>query len=49
MPYDCEAELEVAAAMGMPELEGYVPEVRDDVYRGNLRAGEVPEYHRRPR
>ena len=49
VPYDWEAELEVATAMGMPELEGYAVEIRDGVYRGNLKAGESPDYHRSPR
>ena len=49
VPYDWRAELEVAAAMGMPELEGYTVEVRDGVYRGNMKAGESPDYHRSPR
>lgn len=49
VPYDWEAELRVAEEMGMPELEGYVVEVRDGTYRGNLKAGEAPEYHRSPR
>ena len=49
VPYDWKAELEVAAAMGMPELEGYTVEIRDGVYRGNLKAGEEPAYHRTPR
>lgn len=47
VPYDWAAELAVAAELGMPELEGYTLEVRDGIYRGNLRAGEQPEYHRR--
>ena len=48
VPYDWEAELAVAADMGMPELEGYTVEIRDGVYRGNLKAGETPDYHRAP-
>ena len=49
VPYDWEAELEVASEMGMPELAEYAVEIRDGVYRGNLRSGEAPDYHRRPR
>ena len=48
VPYDWEAELAVAADMGMPELEGYTVEIRYGVYRGNLKAGETPDYHRAP-
>jgi predicted phosphodiesterase len=49
VPYDWESELAYAAAVGMPELEGYTIELRDGVYRGNLAAGEQPDYHRAPR
>ena len=49
VPYDWEAELAVAADLGMPELDGYTVELRDGVYRGNLKAGEAPDYHRGPR
>lgn len=49
VPYDWRGELQVAADLGMPELEGYVIELRDGVYRGNLKNGEAPEYHRPPR
>jgi predicted phosphodiesterase len=48
VPYDWESELAYAAAVGMPQLEGYVLELRDGVYRGNLAPGETPDYHRRP-
>jgi len=48
VPYDVEAELAVARAMGMPELEGYTIEVREGIYRGNLTRGKQPRYHRRP-
>ena len=48
VPYDWEAELAVAADMGMPELEGYTVEIRDGVYRGNLEARKTPDYHVRP-
>lgn len=47
VPYDVEAELAVARAMGAPELEGYELELRHGIYRRNLDAGEEPEYHRR--
>ena len=46
VPYDWEAELAVASEMGMPELAGYTVEIRDGVYRGNLKSGEAPDYHR---
>ncbi|MFG1807072.1 metallophosphoesterase family protein [Streptomyces sp. NPDC049040] len=49
VPYDVEAELAVARAMGMPELEGYEGELRHGIYRKNILAGEAPGYHRRPR
>jgi hypothetical protein len=49
VPYDVEAELAFAAEVGMPELEGYALELREGIYRGNLRAGERPSYHRQPR
>ncbi|MEP9383606.1 metallophosphoesterase family protein [Nocardioides sp. KR10-350] len=49
VPYDWQSELAYAASVGMPELDGYTVEIRDGVYRGNLRAGEAPDYHRRPR
>ena len=48
VPYDVDAEVAAAEALGMPELEGYELEVRYGVYRGNLAAGEEPDYHRRP-
>ncbi|MGH3507076.1 MAG: metallophosphoesterase family protein [Nocardioidaceae bacterium] len=47
VPYDWQSELEAAERMGMPEMEGYTLEVRDGIYRGNLRPGEKPTYHRR--
>lgn len=46
VPYDWAAEAEVAAAMNMPDLEAYVVEIRDGIYRGDFRAGTAPEYHR---
>lgn len=47
--YDGKVELERTTTMGMLELEGYVVELRDSVYRSNLKAGEAPKYHRRLR
>ncbi len=49
VPYDVEAELGAARELGMPALEEYELELRHGVYRGNLWAGEEPDYHRRPR
>ena len=34
--YDVEAELAVAAALGMPELEAYAVELRQGIYRGSV-------------
>lgn len=34
VPYDIEAEIAVATAMGMPELNSYAVELRTGVYRG---------------
>lgn len=48
VPYDVEAELAAAEELGVPQLAGYALELRDGVYRGNLAAGELPDYHRRP-
>lgn len=45
VPYDVEAELAVAARMGMPELDGYVSELRHGIYRGSM--GSPDSYHRR--
>jgi hypothetical protein len=47
VPYDVEAEIAAATALGMPELEAYVVEIRDGIYRGDWRTGEAPTYHRR--
>ncbi|WBB56813.1 metallophosphoesterase family protein [Verrucosispora sp. WMMD573] len=49
VPYDFEAELAVAARLGMPELAGYVSELRHGIYRGAMHAPDGPRYHRRPR
>lgn len=46
VPYDVEAEIAVATRMGMPELDGYISELRHGVYRG---ATDGPSYHRRVR
>jgi predicted phosphodiesterase len=46
VPYDAEAELAVARELGMPELEGYASELRHGIYRGDLKSGEAPTYHR---
>ncbi|ONI67678.1 metallophosphatase family protein [Kribbella sp. ALI-6-A] len=48
VPYDAAAELEVARALGMPELNGYESEIIHGVYRGDLYSGETPTYHRPP-
>ncbi|WBQ05343.1 metallophosphoesterase family protein [Kribbella sp. CA-293567] len=47
VPYDARAELEVARALRMPELNGYEAEILHGVYRGDLYADEAPTYHRR--
>jgi diadenosine tetraphosphatase ApaH/serine/threonine PP2A family protein phosphatase len=36
VPYDVEAELAVAEALGMPELDAYALELRHGIYRGTL-------------
>jgi predicted phosphodiesterase len=46
VPYDVEAELAVAARMGMPELEGYVSELRHGIYRGKMHDPDGTKYHR---
>ncbi|GIF17001.1 metallophosphoesterase family protein [Actinoplanes teichomyceticus] len=46
VPYDVEAELAVAARLGMPELEGYVSELRHGVYRAVMHDPAGPAYHR---
>jgi predicted phosphodiesterase len=48
VPYDVEAELAVAHAMRMPELDSYAVELRQGIYRGVLRSGTEPRYHRAP-
>lgn len=48
VPYDVEAELAAAEELGVPQLAGYVVELRDGTYRGDLARGEAPDYHRRP-
>jgi len=47
VPYDAHAELEVARALQMPELDGYESEIIHGIYRGHLNAGTTPTYHRR--
>ncbi|GAA4603575.1 putative phosphodiesterase [Actinoplanes octamycinicus] len=42
VPYDAEAEIAVATRMGMPELDGYVKEIRHGIYRRRV----TPSYHR---
>ena len=49
VPYDVEAEIAAATALGMPELEAYTVEIRDGIYRGDLKSGEPTTYHRRAR
>jgi predicted phosphodiesterase len=34
VPYDIEAEIRVARALGMPEADAYAAELRDGIYRG---------------
>jgi predicted phosphodiesterase len=46
-PYDVEAELAVARELGMPEYDEWESELRHGIYRGALRAGLAPGYHRR--
>ena len=45
VPYDVEAEIAAAVEMGMPELDGWVSEIRDGIYRGEMHAGRSG-YHR---
>ncbi|WP_018353323.1 metallophosphoesterase family protein [Longispora albida] len=49
VPYDVEAELAAAEAMGAPKLAEYASEIRDGVYRGEMHEPGGPSYHRRPR
>ncbi|WP_240796006.1 hypothetical protein [Yimella sp. RIT 621] len=46
MPYDFEAELAVNEAVGAPEHDLYVAELRDRRYRGDVKSGLPSEYHR---
>ena len=46
VPYDAAAELEIARALGMPELAGYESEIIHGIYRGDLAANTPPTYHR---
>ncbi|NUP43885.1 MAG: metallophosphoesterase family protein [Streptomyces sp.] len=49
VPYDVEAELAFARAVGMPEYDGYAVELRHGVYRKALAPGATPGYHRSAR
>ncbi|MEV6109605.1 metallophosphoesterase family protein [Streptomyces sp. NPDC051940] len=49
VPYDVEAELAVARAMGLPEYAGYEAEIRDGIYRRDAEKGEPVAYHRKSR
>jgi predicted phosphodiesterase len=49
VPYDVEAEIAAATRLGMPELDGYISEIRDGVYRGAMNDPNRRTYHRRPR
>ncbi|WP_405730096.1 hypothetical protein OG607_29735 [Streptomyces sp. NBC_01537] len=33
--------------MGLPEFDGYASELRHGIYRGDLKTGKPPRYHRR--
>lgn len=46
VPYDVEAELEVARAVGLPDYDAYAAELRHGIYRGDFFAGRTPAYHR---
>ena len=50
VPYDVDAELAAATAMGAPELAGYELEIRHGIYRRNLTEPEDERrtYHRSP-
>jgi diadenosine tetraphosphatase ApaH/serine/threonine PP2A family protein phosphatase len=48
VPYDVEAEVAAARDLGMPELDHYAVEIRHGIYRGDVRAGTPPRYHRAP-
>ncbi|NHN54561.1 hypothetical protein G9U51_02045 [Calidifontibacter sp. DB0510] len=47
VPYDVDAELAAARELGAPEFELYEAELRRAAYRGDVRRGEAPAYHRR--
>ncbi|GIF03888.1 metallophosphoesterase family protein [Actinoplanes siamensis] len=47
VPCDQEAEIAVAARLGMPELDGYISELRHGIYRGKMHDPAAPTYHRR--
>lgn len=46
VPYDVEAELAYSEKVGAPEHEFYVAELCDRRYRGDVRHGRAPGYHR---
>lgn len=46
VPYDFEAELAFNEAVGAPEHDLYVAELRDRRYRGDVKRGLPSEYHR---
>ncbi len=46
VPYDVEAELAYSQQVGAPDHDLYVAELRDRRYRGDVRRGEQPAYHR---
>lgn len=47
VPYDVDAEIAAAKDLGMPELDEYVSEIRDGIYRGEMNKPGGPTYHRR--
>jgi hypothetical protein len=49
VPYDANAELQIARELGMPEIDGYEAEIIHGLYRGNHYANEPHTYHRRAR
>jgi predicted phosphodiesterase len=48
VPYDAQAELQVAHALNAPELKGYEAELLHGTYRGDTYNNRTPEYHRSP-
>ncbi|MBB6565693.1 metallophosphoesterase family protein [Kribbella sandramycini] len=45
VPYDAQAELVIAQALGAPALDGYEAEILHGIYRGDFYAGQAPTYH----